>query len=966
MARATFYNKRLLGHIDDIDFTDYQGIGSDPLYKRYKSVESVVKSRILPQYQSFLSCPFYEDGSIFWYVDEWNDAPQKFTELSGLEKERYTSIKAETIKHYQETLKKLNPEEFSILNGTLKYINDEFIYCYDGKVVLIAWGMRLDDSKHTSEGKWFKTAVRYDKKKISFDLAGHGKLKTTIASIPYLTTISRNKGHIITTKDIPTIIAEEGYSFIGWNPNPVGHEVQEDIIFTAQYTKTNTTVPKAEDKEELMKVIFDAGANGVLKGGTSIEVSKGHILSKEEMPIVMANKGFLFTQWTPSINVPINNDTLFTAEYKQEFAQCNFSAGEHGTLQGNKVIKKPLGVTPIISEIPIVKPNKGYRFTGWDVNPLAALTNNKVCVAQYEKILPWYKRWWLWITGLFSGKGCLKWILWLLLIILLVWLLSWLLRGCDSDVLIDRNGNAVLPIDRVEKIDQITQPDGTIHDNNGTITNIVGSDGRLPENGVVPPIIGDGNIMPPIVSNPGTPDVIDNRLNIYFENENADLNKWAQDFKRLYSSDNYQIIGYDPNVKMIQIQIPEGQRNNIREELPMKISDQKFFIVDESIMVLHGNKSQSTANKGWHLKAAHVKEGWNITMGDPNLVVAIIDDGIDVNHSMFKGRFFNAYNVFTQNRALSSGQGHGTHVAGLALGSTEFYSDGAAGVAPNCKIMPVQVFDNGMCTFSSLASGIMYAIHNGANIVNISVGPSFQGLNQLPIEEQIKVAQQYFKNEEKVYRHIINVANKKNVILVFAAGNDNIVTAILPECRLTNNTVNVAACTPEYKSSTFTNYSLGTNVSAPGEGIYSAYPNNSFKMFDGTSMAAPIITGTIALMKTIKPDINVQQCIAVIQKTGKDLDKFIPPMVLIDQALIAVKSGDIPKEPIWSQILDTGSIEHNDDIISTEQSQNNEQSSTEVNNPTDDYSALKNLLKQLKEQRDALNKRINDLEKKIQ
>lgn len=55
----------------------------------------------------------------------------------------------------------------------------------------------------------------------------------------------------------------------------------------------------------------------------------------------------------------------------------------------------------------------------------------------------------------FSGKGCLKWILWLLLIILLVWLLSWLLRGCDSDVLIDRNGNAVLPIDRVEKIDQI-------------------------------------------------------------------------------------------------------------------------------------------------------------------------------------------------------------------------------------------------------------------------------------------------------------------------------------------------------------------------------------------------------------------------------------------------------------------------------------------------------------------------------
>lgn len=966
MARATFYNKRLLGHIDDTDFTDYQGIGSDPLYKRYKSVESVVKSRISPQYQSFLACPFYEDGNIFWYVDEWNNTPQKFTELSGAEKKHYTHIKDDTLKHYQETLKKLNPEEFAILNGALKYINDEFIYCYDEKIVLIAWGMRLDEEKHTSDGKWFKTAVKYDKKKISFDLAGHGKLETTIASVPYLTTISRNKGHIITTKDIPTIIAEEGYNFIGWNPNPIGHEVQEDIIFTAQYTRKNTTVPKAEDKEELMKVIFDAGANGVLKGGTSIEVSKGHILSKEEMPIVMANKGFLFTQWTPSINVPINNDTLFTAEYKQEFAQCNFSAGEHGTLQGNKVIKKPLGVTPIISEIPIVKPNKGYRFTGWDVNPLAALTNNKVCVAQYEKILPWYKRWWLGFTSLFSGKGCLKWLLWLLLIILLIWLLSWLLRGCDSDISVDRYGNTVLPIDETEKIEQITKPDGTIHDNNGSIGNIIGNDGRLPENGVVSPIIGDGDIMPPIVSNPGTPDVIDNRLNIYFEDNNADLNKWVQDFKQMYPSDSYKIIGYDPNVKMIQIQIPEGQRDNIRKELPIKIPDQNFFVVDESIMVLHGNKSQSSANKGWHLKAAHVKEGWEITKGDSNLVVAIIDDGIDVDHRMFQGRFFKAYNVFTQNRALSVGEGHGTHVAGLAVGSTEFYSDGAAGVAPNCKIMPVQVFDNGMCTFSSLASGIMYAIHNGANIVNVSIGPSFQGLNQLPIEEQIKVAQQYFKNEEKVYRRIINAANEKNVILVFAAGNDNIVTAILPECRLTNNTVNVAACSSEYKSSRFTNYSLGTNVSAPGEGIYSAYPNNSFKQFDGTSMAAPIITGTIALMKSIKPDINVKQCIAVIQKTGKNLDEFIPPMVLIDQALIAVKNGDIPEEPIWSQILDTGSIEHNDDITSTEQSQNNEQSSTEVNNPTDDYRALRDLLKQLKEQRDALNKRINDLEKKIQ
>ena len=62
----------------------------------------------------------------------------------------------------------------------LSIVNDE-------KIVLIAWGMRLDEEKHTSDGKWFKTAVKYDKKKISFDLAGHGKLENNYSkySISY-------------------------------------------------------------------------------------------------------------------------------------------------------------------------------------------------------------------------------------------------------------------------------------------------------------------------------------------------------------------------------------------------------------------------------------------------------------------------------------------------------------------------------------------------------------------------------------------------------------------------------------------------------------------------------------------------------------------------------------------------------------------------------------------------------------
>lgn len=960
MPGATFYNKRLLGHVDDSDFTDYQGIGSDPLYKRYRSVESVVKNNVPHEYQSFLSCPYYEDGNIYWYVDEWNEVPQNLAELSGAEKDRYLQIKDETIGHYRTVLSKLKAEDYVLLNGALKFISDEFIYCYDNKVVLIAWGMRPDEGKHIIDGKWFKPTARLEKKKLTFDLGPHGKLDTTIEGVPYLSVINRENGYRMTSRDIPVIIADEGYEFIGWSPDPIGYEVSEDFTFVAKYNKIQVPPPY----EEKVKITFSAGVNGTLNGVSTLEVLKGYVLNASDIPVVLPNNGFSFTKWNPAINLPIYSDTLFVAEYSRDFVKCNFDAGEHGILQGMPELTKPLGLSLLSSEIPTVKPKKGYRFVGWDVNPMAMLTADRLCTAQYEKVLPWYKRFWLWFTGLFAGKGCLKWLLWLLLFILFCWLLLWLLKGCASSGDVDRNGNAVLPDDSADRIEQVTGPDGEICDDNGRIGGIVGDDGRLPDKGVISPIVGEDGSIPPVVSNPGAPDVIGNRLNIYFENENADLNKWAQDFKRIYPSEDYQIIGYDPNVRMIQIQIPAEQRKRVREELPNKITDQEFFVVDESIMVLHGNESPSSDNaqKGWHLKATHVKEAWNITKGDSNIVIAIVDDGIDVKHEMFKGRFHKAYNVFTQNRMLSAGKGHGTHVAALAAGSADFYEQGAAGVAPNCKIMPIQVFDNGMCTFSSLASGIMYAIHNGADVVNISVGPSFQGLDQLPIDEQISVANQYFKNEERVYNHIIATANKKGVVLVFAAGNDNIVTAILPECRSVTSTVNVAACTSKYKSSDFTNYSLGTNVSAPGVSIYSAYPSNSFKMFDGTSMAAPIISGTIALMKTIKNDITVKQSIAVIQSTGRELDKHIPPMVYIDKALEAVKNGNIPSEPIWSQRIEEGTIEHVGENPGNEMVT---ERPNEEDKPSDDYSSLRNMLNQLKKQRDAINKQINEIEQKL-
>ncbi len=944
MTKATFYNKRLLCYIDDTDFTDYQGIGSDPMYLRYDSVYSIVQNHIAEEYRDFLARPYYEDGLIYWYVTEWSETPVSLSDLHGSKKEHYEQIKKKTWEQYVNALSRLNVEERNILSAALKYVSDDFVYCYDEKVVLIAWGMRPDTNKHKVLGQWVKGLKNEEKCTITFDCGSHGKIKGHFGK-----SLRREKGTRLTAKDVPEIIPNDCYAFTGWSPDPIGHEVTGDITFVAQYEKT--AEPKTEEPEEEKIIIrFESGGFGRIEGNSSVVIGKGEALPEDMIPGTLPDEGCRFVGWQPAVTFsPLYCDTTYVACFERETVQCRFVSDGHGNIEGRSVLTKPKGATLSQSEIPVVKPNKGYRFTGWSLPTNCVLDRDYVFNAQYERILPWYKRLWQWLTG----KGCLKWLLWFILGLLVLWLLLFLLRGCKSctsERHKDIYGHEVLENDTIVPVETVRDANGVVRDKNGEVRNIY-EDGHLPGGTIVAPIVGGDGTEPPVVRNQGAPDIIANRLNIYFDGDNPDLDKWVQEFKEQYPGNQYQIIGCDRNVPMIQIMIPEAERNKIREELPERIKSPSFFVVDESIIQLQGSvfSTQDEKLRGWHLKAVHAQKAWTVTKGNPDVVIAIVDDGIDIEHPMFDGKFYKAYNVFTQNRTLSYGQGHGTHVAGLAAGSLQYLSDGAAGIAPDCKIMPVQVFDNGMCTFSSLASGIMYAIHNGANVVNVSIGPSFSGLDQLPLEEQQKIAKEYFKNEERVFRHIIKTANDKNTVIVFAVGNDNVMAAILPNCRETRNTINVSAIAPDLKAADFTNYSIGSNISAPGVSVYSSFPKKTFAMLDGTSMAAPIVSGATALALSIKHDITVEQIIGTMQQTGQNIDRYVPPMLVLDKFLEAIKNGDIT------------------DVFLSENADKNSRFSDELSEQTNDdgYDAIKQMIEQLKTQRDAIDKKINELEQKL-
>lgn len=827
MAGHTFFGKRRLCYTDVVDFTDFQGIGRDPLYLRYDSVFSVIKTAIAPEYQHFLAVPQYVDDEdhINWHIDDWNDSPVKLTSLEGLEKAKYEEIKENTITHYRQAALKLNGEELQILACAIKYIDDDRIYCADDKVYLVAWGMTPDTKQHKVIGSVIHEYDFIRKFKITFDPGVHGTFATSLDRY-----ITKNEGKQLAKEDIPEIDTEAGWRFVGWDSNPVGTEVHSNITFTAQYSK--------EEKVEIPKII-------------------------------------------PPI---IDNEPDF-----EQFYNCRFDAGDNGYIEGSDYVTKPVNSTLSTDEVPEVKAKKGYKFTGWNISPYNCLIDgNKTFVAQYEKILPWYKRWWLWLLGLFTGKGCLRYLLWLLLFLLGLWLLSFFLRSC-----VGCTGHH--PINGVVPVDSITSSDGRTIDDNGIAHPITGEDGRLPDGDMaVSPVMGDGGVLPPIVKQPGVPDIIGNRLFLFMENENDDVEALAKDFKKAYPGEQYGIIGFDKEVKLLVIQIPEEERDQIRNTINSKIPNHKFIVFDEEIYELNGYVSQSTEDAGWHLNAIHLKQGWNYTKGSSNVKIAVIDDGIQSNHPMFKGRIVDAYNVFTQNNSLSMGEGHGTHTAGLAAGSAEFYSKGASGVAPKCMLMPVQVFDNKMCPLSALVAGVMYALHHDADVVNISIGPMFKGLNVLPVEEQDKIANTQFRNVAALWARVCKLAAKKRSILVFAAGNDDILTSIPPENRNESSIV-VTAVDKRMYPTVFTNYGPCSDISAPGKGIYSSFPTSSFQSCDGTSMAAPIVAGAVALMKSIKKDLTVEQARNALYSTGADVYGWIPPMVLIDKALDATKKGNFKR-----------------------------------------------------------------------
>ncbi len=323
-----------------------------------------------------------------------------------------------------------------------------------------------------------------------------------------------------------------------------------------------------------------------------------------------------------------------------------------------------------------------------------------------------------------------------------------------------------------------------------------------------------------------------------------------------------------------------------------EISEVEFAEPDyiASILINPNDPYYKNGSQTYH-SAVKANDAWELSTGDATQIISIIDTGVDWGHQDLADNMW----INTEERDGTAGidddgngfvddirgwdfvnndnnpmddNSHGTHVAGIAGAKTN-NNLGIAGISWNSKLMAVKVMQSsGRGSYSHIAQGVTYSAENGSTVINMSLGGYTESLT-------LKYA-------------LENAYNKS--VLVAAAGNDGL--CLLTECPPPTPTaamfpacypwvLGVQAATSSGIRTSWSNYDptgptafsnpFGYNyeVLAPGANIFSTIPNNGYRYLSGTSMATPITSGAVALIKSYLPNISTEELFArIIQASG--------------------------------------------------------------------------------------------------
>lgn len=286
--------------------------------------------------------------------------------------------------------------------------------------------------------------------------------------------------------------------------------------------------------------------------------------------------------------------------------------------------------------------------------------------------------------------------------------------------------------------------------------------------------------------------------------------------------------------------------------------------------VLGNESNDPLLNKQYYLPLIKAFEAHQISEGDTNICVGIVDTGVELNHEDLNenlkynyddpingidddndGFIDNYYGwdiADKDNNPNPTVSRHGTMVAGLAC-ATGNNSKGIYGIGGKTKFLAVKVMDS-LGNMSGAYEGIVYAADQGCQIINCSWGS--------PIKNPL-------------CDDVVNYAtNEKNCLIVAAAGNSRDDTPYYPAA--CEGVLNVTATNKDDLKWRGSTYGVEVNISAPGEGVYTTATNNGYRNSWGTSFASPIVAGCAALVKAKFPNFNPLQIAQQLRVSADVID----------------------------------------------------------------------------------------------
>lgn len=289
-------------------------------------------------------------------------------------------------------------------------------------------------------------------------------------------------------------------------------------------------------------------------------------------------------------------------------------------------------------------------------------------------------------------------------------------------------------------------------------------------------------------------------------------------------------------------------------------------------------------SQAWGLKKSDAARAWSVSQGSKDIVVAVIDTGIDINHEDIKKNLWRnpgetgkdslgrdkalngvdddgngfiddvyGWNFVSTNNRLDDNHGHGTHIAGI-IGAEGGNKKGIIGIAPEVSLMILKYYDPkvaGTDNLKNTVAAIRYAVKMGAQIINYSGGGT------------------EFSQDE---HDAIQEAEKKGVLFVAAAGNERSNSDkfhYYPADYKLKNIISVTAIDPSTQVLSSSNYGVETvDIAAPGQNILSCLPGNSYGYMTGTSQATAFVSGAAVLVMANKQNYTAQDVKKYILATG--------------------------------------------------------------------------------------------------